>query len=429
MDGFHTGILLGILVFLIIASGFFSASETSMMAINRYRLRHLAAKNHKAAKRVCDLLEQPDRLIGVILLGNNFVNILASSIATVIAIDLMGEAGVPIAAALLTVVILIFSEVTPKTIAATNPERIAFPASLLIKPLLQLFYPLVWMLNIAGNGLLRLMGISQDNDDSHRLSSDELRTVVHEAEGIIPKRHQQMLLSILDLEKVTVDDIMIPRHEIVGIDLNSPLDMIREQLAAAQHTRLPLYRENIDNVIGIIHLRKTVRLFEHEIISKEDLEKIAKDLYFVPEGTPLNTQLLNFQRHKRRIGLVVNEYGDIQGLVTLEDILEEIVGDFTTNPADVLTPDFHPLDDGSYLVDGSITVRELNRAMKWHLPTEGPKTLNGLILEYLEAIPESGISLRLDGYPMEIMQAGDRVVKTVRIYPNRWLPQKKINEN
>jgi Mg2+/Co2+ transporter CorB len=429
LDGFHTGILLGILVFLIIASGFFSASETSMMAINRYRLRHLAAKNHKAAKRVCDLLEQPDRLIGVILLGNNFVNILASSIATVIAIDLMGEAGVPIAAALLTVIILIFSEVTPKTIAATNPERIAFPASLLIKPLLQLFYPLVWLLNMAGNGLLKFIGVSQNNDDSHRLSSEELRTVVHEAEGIIPKRHQQMLLSILDLEKVTVDDIMIPRHEIVGIDLNSPLDMIREQLAAAQHTRLPLYRENVDNVIGIIHLRKTVRLFEHEIISKEDLEKIAKDLYFVPEGTPLNTQLLNFQRHKRRIGLVVNEYGDIQGLVTLEDILEEIVGDFTTNPADVLTPDFHPLDDGSYLVDGSITVRELNRAMKWHLPTEGPKTLNGLILEYLEAIPEAGISLRLDGYPMEIMQAGDRVVKTVRIYPNRWLPQKKISEN
>jgi Mg2+/Co2+ transporter CorB len=238
-----------------------------------------------------------------------------------------------------------------------------------------------------------------------------------------------MLLSILDLEKVTVDDIMIPRHEIVGIDLNSPLDIIREQLATAQHTRLPLFRENIDNVIGIIHLRKTVRLFEHETLSKEDLEKIAKDLYFVPEGTPLNTQLLNFQRHKRRIGLVVNEYGDIQGLVTLEDILEEIVGDFTTNPADVLSPDFHPLDDGSYLVDGSITVRELNRAMKWHLPTEGPKTLNGLILEYLEAIPEAGISLRLDGYPMEIMQAGDRVVKTVRIYPNRWQPKKKTNEN
>lgn len=428
MDGFHIGILLGILVFLIFASGFFSASETSMMAINRYRLRHLAAKKHKAAKRVCDLLERPDRLIGVILLGNNFVNILASSIATVIAIDLMGEAGVPVAAALLTVVILIFSEVTPKTIAATNPERIAFPASLLIKPLLQLFYPLVWALNIAGNGLLKLIGISQHNDDNHRLSSEELRTVVHEAEGIIPKRHQQMLLSILDLEKVTVDDIMIPRHEIIGIDLNSPLDMIREQLATAQHTRLPLYRENIDNVIGILHLRKIVRLFEDEL-DKEDLEKTARDLYFVPEGTPLNTQLLNFQRHKRRIGLVVNEYGDIQGLVTLEDILEEIVGDFTTNPADVLTPDFHPLDDGSYLVDGSITVRELNRAMKWYLPTEGPKTLNGLILEYLEAIPEAGISLRLEGYPIEIMQTGDRVVKTVRIYPNRWQPPKKIEES
>ncbi len=392
-----------------------------MMAINRYRLRHLAAKKHPAAQRVSNLLEHPDRLIGVILLGNNFVNILASSIATVIAVELMGEAGIAVAAGVLTVVILIFGEVTPKTIAALYPEKIAFPTSWLIKPLLTLLYPLVWGLNRSSNVIIRFLKLSQPEQDSHRLSTDELRTIVHEAEGIIPKRHQQMLLGILDLEKVTVEDIMIPRSEIVGIDLALPLEEIVEQLGIVQHTRLPLYRENIDNVIGILHLRKLLRLFREQELTKEVLEKAARELYFVPEGTPLNTQLLNFQRHKRRIGLVVNEYGDIQGLVTLEDILEEIVGEFTTNP-DCLNPNIHRQTDGSFLVDGSISVRELNRIMHWHLPTEGPKTLNGLILDYLEVIPEAGTSLRLQGYPIEIIQMANNAVKTVRIYSNRWHP-------
>ncbi|RKZ46366.1 MAG: magnesium/cobalt efflux protein [Candidatus Parabeggiatoa sp. nov. 3] len=416
MSDIPISVLFGILVFLILSSGFFSASETSMMAINRYRLRHLAAKKHKGALRVNQLLARPDRLIGVILLGNNFVNILASSIATVIAIKWMGEAGIAVAAALLTVVILIFSEVTPKTIAALHPEKVAFPASLIIKPLLKILYPLVWALNYMGNSLLKLFGISEPNKDQHHLSSEELRTVVHEAGGIIPKRHQQMLLGILDLEKVSVEDIMIPRNEIIGIDINAPLDVISQQLATSQHTRLPLYREDIDNAIGMIHLRKLVSLFKHNELTKAALEKSAHELYFVPEGTPLHTQLLNFQRHKQRTGLVVNEYGDIQGLVTLEDILEEIVGEFTTNP-DALNLDIHPQEDGSCLVDGSITVRELNRFMQWHLPTEGPKTLNGLILEYLEIIPEADTSLLLEGHPMEIIQIAHKAVKTVRILP------------
>jgi len=407
-------VLFGILVLLILSSGFFSASETSMMAINRYRLRHLATKKHKGALRVSQLLAQPDRLIGVILLGNNFVNILASSIATIIAIKWMGEAGIALAAALLTVVILIFSEVTPKTIAALHPEKVAFPASLIIKPLLKILYPLVWALNYMGNSLLKLFGIAEQNKDQHHLSSEELRTVVHEAGGIIPKRHQQMLLGILDLEKVSVEDIMIPRNEVVGIDIDAPLDVISQQLATSQHTRLPLYRENIDNAIGMIHLRKLVSLFKHNELTKASLEKSADELYFVPEGTPLHTQLLNFQRHKRRTGLVVNEYGDIQGLVTLEDILEEIVGEFTTNP-DALNLDIHPQEDGSFLVDGSITVRELNRSMQWHLPTEGPKTLNGLILDYLEIIPEADTSLLLEGHPIEIIQIAHKAVKIVRI--------------
>ncbi|MEN8218054.1 MAG: HlyC/CorC family transporter [Pseudomonadota bacterium] len=414
MSNIPISVLFGILFFLILSSGFFSATETSMMAINRYRLRHLAAKKHPGAQRISQLLERPDRLIGVILLGNNFVNIFASSIATVIAIELMGEAGIAIAAALLTVVILIFSEVAPKTVAALHPERIAFPASLIIKPLLKLSYPLVWTLNSAANSLLKLIGISEQDKDSHHLSPDELRTVVHEAGGLIPQRHQQMLLGILDLEKVTVEDIMVPRNEIIGIDLKAPLDKITEQLATSQHTRLPLYRENIDNVVGMVHLRQLLRLFKHNEFSKEALEKTAHELDFVPEGTPLNTQLLNFQKHKRRIGLVVNEYGDIQGLVTLEDILEEIVGEFTTDP-DSYTPDIQHQKDNTFLVDGSITVRELNREMQWHLPTDGPKTLNGLILDYLEVIPEAGTSLLLERHPIEIVQMANKAVKTVKI--------------
>jgi len=392
-----------------------------MMAINRYRLRHLAAHGNKAAQRVNRLLERPDRLIGVILLGNNFVNILASSIATVIAVDLMGEAGIPVAAALLTLIILVFSEVTPKTVAALHPEKVAFPFSFVIRPLLILLYPLVWILNIISNNLLKLLGISQEDSDAHRLSSEELRTVVHEAEGIISKKHQQMLLGIMDLEKVTVEDIMIPRNEVIGIDLNAPQDIIEDQLATSQHTRLPLYRESIDNVVGMIHLRKVIHLFKHEEFTKKALEEIAKDLYFVPAGTPLSMQLLNFQRHERRVGLVVDEYGDIQGLITIEDILEEVVGEFTSNP-DSLNPAIHPQEDNTVLVDASIAIRELNRIMQWNLPTEGPKTLNGLILDYLEAIPEAGISLLLEGYPIEIVQVTNNAVKMVRVHPNAWQP-------
>lgn len=386
-----------------------------MMVINRYRLKHLAAKKHPGATRVSKLLEHPDRLIGVILLGNNFVNILASAVATVIAVQYMGEAGVAVSATVLTLVLLIFGEVTPKTIGALHPERIAFPASHLIRPLLVILYPFVWLVNYAGKILLNILGFSSLAKEQHSLSPEELRTILHEAEGIIPK-HQQMLLSILDLEKVTVEDIMIPRNEIVGIDIYLPLDKIIELLSNSQHTRLPLYRESIDNVIGIIHLRKLLHLFKLKEFTKEDLEKATKTPYFVPEGTPLHTQLLNFQRHKRRIGLVVNEYGDIQGLVTLEDILEEIVGEFTTNP-DSLSPDVHPQTDGTYLVDASISIRELNRFMRWHLPTEGAKTLNGMILDYLEEIPESGTSLLLEGYPIEIVQTSNNAVKMVKIHP------------
>ena len=412
--------LIGIFFLSLLGSAFFSASETGMMAINRYRLRHLATQGHAGAKRVLRLLEHPDRMIGVILLGNNFVNTLASSVATVIAIQLGGETAVAIAALVTTIILLIFGEVTPKTMAATSPERIAFPVSRLILPLLTLFYPLVWLINVIGMGVLKLFGVSvPQKNNHHQLNLDELRTLVHEAEGIIQLNHREMLLGILDLEKKTVEDIMIPRSDILGIDLEDSLTTIRLKLSNAQHSRLLLYQDSIENVIGIIHLRKLIFYFQHDDLDKETLkQEAAKELYYIPEGTSLYTQLLNFQRQKRRIGLVVNEYGDIQGLVTLEDILEEIVGEFTTSP-DTFNRHLHPQPDGTYLVDASVTIRDLNKALHWHLPTENARTLNGLILNYLETIPQTGTSFRVSNYPMEIIHVTNNAVKTIRIFPDK----------
>lgn len=405
------------LVLLIVISGFFSGSETGLMSLNRYRLKNLANKNHKGAQRAQRLLETPERLIGLILLGNNLVNILASAIATIIGIRLLGDYGVIFSTIALTMVILVFAEVTPKTIAALHPERFALPSAFVLAPLLKLCYPLVWLINLFTRGIFKILGISAQARSHYDLSSEELRIVVNEASTMIPQQHQQMLLSILDLEKVTVEDIMVPRNEITGIDINDDWQDIMQQLSESQHTRLPIYEGDIDKVRGMIHIRNALYLFNKEENSKQDLQKIIREPYFVPEATPLNTQLLNFQRERRRIGLVVNEYGDIQGLVTLEDILEEIVGEFTTDPA-ALSKDVHRQDDGTYLVDGSASIRELNRVLKWNLPAEGPKTLNGLILEYLEDIPDPGTSLLIADYPLEIVQTSQNAVKTVRINPN-----------
>lgn len=409
-------LLLGLILFLILVSAFFSGSETGLISLNRYRLRHMAKDGHAGARRAHELLKRPDRLIGLILLGNNFVNILASAIATIVAVRLLGEEGVWVATALLTVVVLIFAEITPKTLAAMRPERFAFPATAILKPLGWLLTPLVLMFNTIPSALMRLFGISQEELTEHSISREELRTVVNEAGAMIPHRHQKMLLGILDLEKATVEDIMVPRNEIVGIDLEDDWETILNQLSNSQHTRLPVYRGDIDQVIGILHLRKLLSLQHREKITRNDLEQLVRESYFIPEATPLNTQLLNFQSQRRRIGLVVDEYGDIQGLVTLDDILEEIVGEFTTDPA-TSSKDIHPQEDGSFLVDGSANIRELNRIMQWELSTDGPKTLNGMITEYLETIPEAGTSLLLQGYPIEIVQTGANTVKTVRIDP------------
>ena len=386
------------------------------MSLNRYRLRHLADKKHKGAMRAFRLLEKPDKLIGLILLGNNFVNILASAIATIIGIRVLGEAGVLAATAILTVIVLVFAEVTPKTLAAMHPEKFALPATLVLEPLLRLLYPFVWFVNLLSKIIFKTLGIQQTKS-SDKLSSEELRIVVNEAATMIPKGHQQMLLSILDLEKVTIDDIMIPRTEIVGIDLEDDWSDIIKQLTETQHTRLPVFEGDINHLVGIIHIRRALRFFHAEDASKDDFRKIIRESYFVPTGTPLNTQLLNFQRERRRNAMVVNEYGDILGLVTLEDILEEIVGEFTTDPS-TSRKDIQIQEDGTYLIDGSITVRELNKILDWKLPIEGPKTLNGLIIEYLEHIPDPGTSMMLDNYPVEIIQTTKNAVKTILIDPN-----------
>ncbi|ABI56515.1 HlyC/CorC family transporter [Alkalilimnicola ehrlichii MLHE-1] len=402
---------------LIVLSGCFSGSETGLMAVNRYRVRHLARQGHRGARLAERLLERPDRVLGVILLGNNLVNIAASSLATLIAIRLMGEAGIALAAVLLTITILIFSEVTPKTLAAVNPERVAFPAAYALTPLLLVSYPVVWMVNTVANGLLRLFRVRVTDTGDDSLSREELRTVVNEAGNLIPRRHQKMLLSILDLEYATVEDIMVPRNEVVGLDLDAPWAQTVEMLINTQYTRLPVYRGAIDNLVGMIHVRQLLADLLRSDFTRSDLESRVGEAYFIPEGTGLHQQLLNFQRRRERIGLVVDEYGDIMGLAALDDILEEIVGEFTTDPGSALA-NMHQEPDGSWMVEGQTTVRELNRVLKWGLPANGPRTLNGLILEHLESIPEAGTSLLIQGWPVTILQTQDNRVKMARVQPH-----------
>ena len=417
MDDTPLSVLLAALFFLILLSAFFSGSETGLMTLNRYRLRHLADNKHPGAVRAQKLLARQDRLIGLILLGNNFVNILASILMTLIALRINDDAGFIFAAGMvLTIVILLFAEVTPKTLAALRPERIAFPAAFVYIPLLRLMYPLVWVVNMIANGLLRLLGVSPEDGASQALTKEELRTVVLEAGAMIPERHQSMLLNLMDLENVTVEDIMVPRNEVNGIDINDDWRTISKMLTDSQYTRMPLFDENIDRVIGILHMRDVLPHLYRGELDHAALRTIAREPYFIPEATSLNRQLLNFQREHRRIGFVVDEYGDLQGLVTLEDILEEIVGEFTSDPS-ARFEDIQPQEDGSWLVDGTISIRTLNTVLGMALSTDGPRTLSGLIIEELEMIPETNTSLLLDNHPVEVLQIKDNRVKTVRIHP------------
>jgi Mg2+/Co2+ transporter CorB len=407
-----------ILAGLILLSAFFSSSETGMMSLNRYRLKHMAKTGHKGARRAQNLLNRTDQLIGVILIGNNFVNIFASAIATVIAIRIWGDAGIAIATVLLTIVILIFAEVTPKTLAALFPEKIAFPASHVLGPLLKLLYPVVWAVNLFTGAILKMIGVSAKDAASDHLSREELRTLVNEAGALIPAKHKDMLVSILDLEKVTVNDIMVPRNEVVGIDLEDDMDTILRQLKSSQHTRMPVFKGDINNIQGVLHLRNASKLLLQDDINKAMLMQLCREPYFVPESTPLNTQLINFQKAKRRFGMVVDEYGDVLGLATLEDILEEIVGEFTTDYAST-SPDIIPQDDGTFIIDGTTAVRTINKTLGWKLPVDGPKTLNGLITEALENIPDTNVCLRVGGHRTEVLQIKDNVVKAAIVHPKK----------
>lgn len=415
MSDTSTGLLLLILVVLIVGSAFFSSSETSMISLNRYRLKHLSKKGNRAAQRAEHMLARPDRLLGTILVGNNVVNILAASIATVVATRIWGDAGIAISTALVTIVVLIFGEITPKTLAAIRPEFIAFRVTFILTVLQRVLYPVVWVCSAVSNGLLRMFGIALHSAHAAQLSTEELRTVVNEASlGITPRR-QNMLLSILDMEQMTVNDIMVPRNEAYGIDLDDDMAVIRDQLQTSHHTRLPVFRGDINNVTGLVHMRSIARLLSRNELTKDNLIDACKEPYFIPENTPLHTQLLNFQKHKRRIGFVVDEYGDVIGLITLEDILEEIVGEFTTDllPAN---HDIHPQPDGTFMIDGSVALRDINRQLHWQLPENGPKTLNGLITERLENIPDNSVGLSIGDYRMEILQTKDNMIKSVRIW-------------
>ncbi len=396
------------------------------MALNRYRLRHLANKGHRGAHLAQNLLKKPDRLIGLILLGNNIVNLVASPLAAYLGYRLYGDVGVFAATVMFIIAVLIFAEVTPKTLAALHPEKFAFPASYIYTPLQYVTYPAVLLINAIANGILKVFGFNVKSEGLSSLSREELRTVVKEAGSLIPSAHQDMLISILDLESITVEDIMIPRNDVMGVDLDKDWESIRSQIVNAPFTRMPVYQENLDNIIGFIHMRKIFPRIVEDKITLEELKENLREPYFIPESTSLNRQLLNFQREKRRIALAVDEYGDIQGLVTLEDLLEEIVGEFTNDPSSLMT-DIHPQEDGSYVIDGSTHVRDVNKALQWNLHDDGPRTINGLVLEHLETIPETGTSVLIDGHPIEIVRMLNNSIRTVRIQPSVNSIKKSVN--
>ncbi|MGY8815051.1 MAG: HlyC/CorC family transporter [Gammaproteobacteria bacterium] len=428
MDNISIEVLSAVLLVLFLLSAFFSSSETSMMALNRYRLKHLAKEGSRSAQLTEKLLTKPDQLLSLILFGNNLVNISAASVATIIGLKLYGETGIAIATIVLTVLILIFAEVAPKTIAALHPEKIAFPAAYVLTILGKILFPFTWLINLLSKLFLNMLGINPEEINDMPMSREELRTVVLEAGAMIPVRRQKMLISILDLENISVDEIMVPRNEITGIDLNDSTDEIFDQITNCQHTRLPVYRDNIDNILGILHVRKIPRVLADKIdFSADDLIELVNEPYFVPMGTPLHVQLRNFQRQKLRLGLVVDEYGDIQGIIAMEDILEEIVGEFTTD-LQTFDQDIHHQEDGTIIIDGAAMIRDINRQLHLNLPTEGPNTLNGLILEHLEHIPEPGTSLMIDNITLEIMQSAENAVKTVRITSQHPKPTTTLQE-
>jgi Mg2+/Co2+ transporter CorB len=418
LEALSINTLFGLLAGLLFLSACFSASETAMMAINRYRLRHAAESGHSGAILTQSLLNRTDKLLGVILLGNNLINIAAATLATIISIRLFGESDLALSLAtlLLTFLILVFSEVTPKVLGASFPERIAYPAAYVLLPMLKLTYPVVWFVNLFVQGILGLLRIKPPEPGmGNRLGLEELRTIVLESSGVLPREHQRILVNLLELEDITVDDVMTPRSQIEAIDIEDEPERLRQQISTSHHTRLVVHAGSSDNLLGVLHVCRVLHALAGEELDPETLKENLEEPYFVPAGTPLFTQLRNFQSSRRRLALVVDEYGELQGLVTLEDLLEEMVGEFTTQaPSD--TGYLRQEGDGIWLAEGSVQLRHLNRKLGLSLPLDGPKTLNGLLLEQFEDIPEAGVSIKLGDVPVEIVQTQDRAVKMARIY-------------
>ena len=416
MEHVSTTTLIIILIGMIFASAYFSGTETSMMTINRYRLRHAAKQGNRSAKRVEKLLQRPDRLISLVLIGNNLINIVASALATIVGMRLYGDAGVAIATGVLTFIILIFAEVLPKSIAALYPERVAYPSSIFLSPLQKIMLPVVWFFNQITLVFMRIFGIKPPVIQGNAVSKEELRTIVNESKSKLSQRNQNMLISILDLEKVTIGDIMVPRNEIFGIDVNDEWKSIVRQLTHSPHGRIVLYRDTLDDVIGMLRVREAYRLMtEKKEFTKQILIKAADKIYFIPESTPLSLQLVYFQRNNEKAGIVVDEYGEIQGLVTVEDILEEIVGDFTTSMSPSLAEEVIPQKDGSLLVDGTTNIRDINKAFACHLPENEARTINGVIIEELGDLPVVGAKITIDGYEFEVLEVQDNVIKKALI--------------
>lgn len=419
MDDIPLSALFSALIALLASSAFFSAAETGLMAVNRYRLRHLAKEGHHGARLASSLLAKTDKLLGVILLGSTFSVSATTTLATIIAVRLFGQDELVLTFSTLSIAfsILVFSEITPKVIAAAYPERVAFISSYVLYFLLKLTGPITWFVNLFVRAILAMLGLKPNFSETvHAVSMEELRTIVTEAGNFIPKKHQSILLNLFDLEKITVDDVMVAHPHIETVDFDAPFDVITAQIATSHHTRLPVRAGQAEEVIGILHIRKVLHQVQGGEFTMESLREVMSEPYFIPMGTPLYTQLQQFQEKQQRLALVVDEYGELKGLVTLEDILEEIVGEFTTQSPSISAA-FHRQPDGSWLVDGSVTLRELNRKLKLRFPLDGPKTLNGLVLEYFEDIPEPGTSFRIADHTLEIIQAQDKVVKSVRIVP------------